>query len=180
MNSLLRWNYYHRGTLHEDKGAGFAIHLNHVVVLQVRKGKRNLFHDLVSADRIEHVLNIQLQNYPVGIRFQSETYMMHYQLCTTFRRHTMLNGTENFSKLFLFCKRTVLAVSRRIDSPMAMGLISVLATIFLPTLNMTSLMTLSNVDVDIFGNDIIKLLHLFSSCIRIRCNITQTDRQIIQ
>ena len=69
--------------MREDKGAGFAIHLNHMV-LQVRKGKRNLFHDLVSADRIERVLNIRLQNYPVGIRFQSETYMMHYQLCTIF------------------------------------------------------------------------------------------------
>ena len=50
--------------------------------------------------------------------------MMRYQLCTTFRRHTMLNGTENFGKLFLFCEQIVLAVSRRIDSPMAMGLTS--------------------------------------------------------
>ena len=126
MNSLLRWNYYRRGTLHEDKGAGFAIHLNHTVV-QVRKGKRNLFHDLVSADRIESVLNIRFQSDPVGIRFQSETYMMRYQLCTTFRRHTMLNGTESFSKLFLVCEQIVLAISRRIDSPMTMGLTSHLA-----------------------------------------------------
>ena len=32
-------------------------------------------------------------------------------------------------------------------------------------------------DVDIFGNDFIKLLYLFSSCIRIKCDVRQTDRQ---
>ena len=50
--------------------------------------------------------------------------MMRYQLCTTFGRQTMLNGTENFSKLFLFCEQIVLAVSQGIDSSMAMGLTS--------------------------------------------------------
>ena len=49
---------------------------------------------------------------------------------------------------------------------------------FLPTIVKTSLniMTSSNVDVDIFGSNIIKLPYLFPTCIRVRCMYISTSR----